>query len=238
MAFNFSPKIVTDSLVLYLDAANTRSYPGSGTAWNDLSRSGNNGTLVNGPTFNSANGGSIVFDGINDFVNLPEITPNRFTLSCWFRATGAPSTNDSFGGNLIISNPQLFGNVIQYSFAYSWSSQRIYFAVQSNGGGVSTSNNTILRNTVYNAVGIYTGTQLQIYINGILTNSISWSTNPIYPTTGDRSARIGTWNNPSQPSFTRFFNGNIYQASIYNRALSPQEVLQNYNATKSRYGLN
>jgi hypothetical protein len=53
MAYNFSPKIITDGLVLYLDAANTRSYPGSGTVWTDLSRVGNNGTLTNGPTFNS-----------------------------------------------------------------------------------------------------------------------------------------------------------------------------------------
>ena len=69
MAFSYSPKIVTDGLVLYLDAANNRSYPGSGTTWTDLSRGGNNGTLTNGPTFNGANGGSIVFDGTNDFID-------------------------------------------------------------------------------------------------------------------------------------------------------------------------
>jgi hypothetical protein len=64
MAFNYSPKIIQDGLVLYLDAANTKSYPTTGTTWTDLSRSGNNGTLINGPTFNSGNGGSIVFDGV------------------------------------------------------------------------------------------------------------------------------------------------------------------------------
>jgi len=70
MAFSYSPKIATDGLVLCLDAANNRSYPGSGTAWTDLSRGGNNGALTNGPTFNSANGGSIVFDGTNDYVQV------------------------------------------------------------------------------------------------------------------------------------------------------------------------
>ena len=67
MPNNYGPRIVTDGLVLCLDAGNSKSYPGSGTAWNDLSRNGNNGTL-NGPTFNSADRGSIVFDGTNDYV--------------------------------------------------------------------------------------------------------------------------------------------------------------------------
>lgn len=67
MAFNYSPNIVRDSsLVLYLDAANTKSYVSGSTIWNDISRGGNNGTLTNGPTFNSSNNGSIVFDGVND----------------------------------------------------------------------------------------------------------------------------------------------------------------------------
>jgi hypothetical protein len=82
MAFNYSPKIVTDGLVLYLDAANSRSYPGSGTTWTDISRSGTNGTLVNGPTFNSANGGSVVFDGVNDYVITPSITNFR-SICMW-----------------------------------------------------------------------------------------------------------------------------------------------------------
>ena len=64
-----SPRIITDGLVLCLDAANRQSYPGSGTVWTDLAGS-NNGTLTNGPTFSSANGGSIVFDGVDDFIEL------------------------------------------------------------------------------------------------------------------------------------------------------------------------
>ena len=86
MAFNYSPKISTDGLVLCLDAANTKSYPGSGTVWSDLSRGGNNGTLTNGPTFNSGNGGSIVFDGVNDYVDcgVSNISlPINITLISW-----------------------------------------------------------------------------------------------------------------------------------------------------------
>ena len=77
----------------------------------------NNGSLINGPTFNNGNSGSIVFDGVNDYVNLPEIKPNLFTLSCWFKATGVPSTNDFFGGNLIMLKPKKkynLDNILSY----------------------------------------------------------------------------------------------------------------------------
>jgi len=92
--YNNGPKIVTSGLVLALDAGNTKSYPGSGTVWTDLSGNGNTGTLTNGPTFNSSNGGSIVFDGVDDFVNIPYNTywntnvfgtATNFTLECWHK---------------------------------------------------------------------------------------------------------------------------------------------------------
>ena len=86
MSFNYSPKIVTDGLVLYLDAANTRSYPGTGTTWTDLSRSSLPTPLYNGPTFNSTNGGSIIFDGIDDYAEVQRnvaIRPDYVTICAW-----------------------------------------------------------------------------------------------------------------------------------------------------------
>jgi hypothetical protein len=85
MAFNYSPKVVTDGLVLYLDAANPNSYVSGSTTWRDISRGGSNGTLINGPTYSSANGGSIVFDGTNDYVNCGDILnySNNFSANCW-----------------------------------------------------------------------------------------------------------------------------------------------------------
>jgi hypothetical protein len=234
MAGNVAPNIVTDGLVLYLDAANTKSYVSGSTLWNDLSGT-NNGTLTNGPTFNPGNGGSILFDGLNTYVESKKISPTRFTLSSWFKATGVPSTNDAGGGNLINSSPQLFGGAVQFLLAYSWSNQRCIFVVQTNtGNNAATPNNTILRNTIYNATGVYNGTRSQIYINGVLINDISWNTDPVYPTTGNVNVQIGRW---GYPGFTRHFNGNIYNTSIYNRALSATEVLQNYNVLKNRFGL-
>jgi hypothetical protein len=89
MGFYRGPHIVTDGLILSLDAANNKSYPRSGTTWNDLSGNGNNGTLVNGPTFSSANGGSIVFDGTNDVVSttLVQTFVNELTVETWYRGT-------------------------------------------------------------------------------------------------------------------------------------------------------
>ena len=94
MAFSYSPKIITDGLVLYLDAANPYSYVSGSTAWNDISRGGNNGTLINGPTFSIESLGSIVFDGTNDYVaatNLTGSTTNSFTLETWVNFTNANS---------------------------------------------------------------------------------------------------------------------------------------------------
>jgi hypothetical protein len=225
--------IVKSGLVFYVDAANPRSIISGSTIWNDLLGQ-NNGTLTNGPIFNSGNGGNILFDGLNTYVESGRITPTMFTLSSWFRATGIPTNNDTTGGVLIVSSPQLFGGAIQFGLTYSWANQKCVFLTQVNIGANSTADNTVLRNTIYNVTGTYNGTRSQIYINGVLINDISWTTNPIYPTTGNMNVQIGRW---GYPGFTRHFNGNIYQTSIYNRALSASEVLQNFNATKSRFGL-
>ena len=91
MSFNYSPKIVNDSsLVLYLDAANNRSYPGSGTNWNDISKGANTVTLVNGPTFNTSKGGNIVFDGADDYCSTNLVkTFTNMTIQAWFYKNGA-----------------------------------------------------------------------------------------------------------------------------------------------------
>ena len=99
MAFSFSPKIVTDGLVLYLDAANPKSYVSGSTTWRDISRGGNNGTLVNGPTFDSGNGGNIVFDGVDDY--------SRIEFNTLFNG----SSSDSFSIEIIFKrNSLVYGN--------------------------------------------------------------------------------------------------------------------------------
>ena len=225
MSFHYSPKIVTDGLVLYLDAANTRSYPGTGTTWSDLSRGGNNGTLTNGPTFNSGNGGSIVFDGSNDYVKPPASTTLQltdFTLSSWIKINTQnanqfiidTSTNASFG----------YG----YSYRITTDNKIRFWAYDANNNLNSTT--TISPNIWYNILVTYNNTsKLQsIYINGVFDIS-NTHTNPFVVSTVT-NLQIG-----GSSILGGYLNGNISQTSIYNRALSSTEIRQNYNATKTRF---
>jgi hypothetical protein len=221
MAFNYSPKIITDGLVLYLDAANTRSYPTTGTIWSDLSRNNNNGTLINGPTFNSANGGSIVFDGVNDFVITPSpYSLNGGTLNVWVRRTGLGSNGNtitgSFGGSGNQRSPTIYGTTtIQWEFGSLFGRNTgIPFTINVWYNITLTYNNSFI---------------VRVYVNGNLIASDT-SLNPGGFWVNETFGRYGNFG-------SIFFQGNITQVSIYNRALSAQEVLQNYNATKSRFGL-
>jgi hypothetical protein len=132
MGFNYSPKIVTDGLVLCLDAANSRSYPGSGTTWFDLSGNGNNGTLANGPTFNANNNGSIVFDGTNDYVEITnrntnlEFQPSQaFTVSTWFKTTTIPTTGS------LVANMLASGTFSGYDLWFNGSNQMACHLINS-----------------------------------------------------------------------------------------------------------
>jgi hypothetical protein len=225
MSFSHSPRIVTDGLVLCLDAANSLSYPGSGTAWTDLSGNGNNGTLVNGPTFSSGNGGSIVFDGVDDYVDFGNVLFNNInavTISVWvniqsFRnnnsiiSKGAQGegTNSTFSA-WIVSNTTTIRN-------------RFY---NSEGTPAFVSTPSLIVNTWYNLVWTYDSTLAAGYSNGILygtsvlTGSLKTNTNPL------RIARDIYGNN----SLLTCSN-----LQIYNRSLSAQEVLQNFTAVKNRF---
>jgi len=219
MAFSYSPKIVTDGLVLYLDAANTRSYPGTGTTWSDLSRSGNNGILTNGPTFNAGNGGSIVFDGSNDYVSLPTITNNIYTIDFWYKMGG----NDGSYGYFASSGDNGFaigegGPGIGYGQFYYWNS--------SVSTGLGTIPSTTNWNHICTLINVSTN-NIQIYGNG---NQLSNSTISNMSTSVSNIGRYITSN-------THYLKGNLALYKIYNRALSATEILQNYNATKTRFGL-
>ena len=215
--------IVTDGLVLHLDAGNSTSYPGSGTTWTDLSGNGNTGTLTNGPTYSSADGGSIVFDGSNDFVdcggNASLNFTNNFALSAWFyRATTQPSPDAGIAGKFL--DPGQSG----YMLWYNSSTVDFYFAnaVRAN------SSTTISANIWYNVVGTYNGATASIYINGTLDTATNVATNA--NATGV-NFMVGKYNDAGG----RNFAGGISNVLAYNRALTATEIQQNYLATKSRY---
>jgi hypothetical protein len=218
MAFNYSPKIVTDGLVLYLDAANTRSYPGSGTTWTDLSRSGNNGSLINGPTFNSGNGGSIVFDGSNDYVSVSSSTSlnEPKTIESWIYVTSQQTA-------MILSRG--IGNYELYTFTDGF-----VYTYWGNAFNASINNPSVTLNVWNQFCFTLSGTTETVYKNGSLIGSRTLNATPSYSNTGNLDIARRNTN-------TLYLNGRIPNIKIYNRALSATEILQNYNATKTRFGL-
>jgi hypothetical protein len=223
MAFNYSPKTITDGLVLYLDAANTRSYPGSGTVWSDLSRSGINGTLTNDPTFNSGNGGSVVFDGTNDFVQCTgSLTLTAATFVSWIRRNG---TQGQYDGILYSRGSNITGMAFYTSnqLGYTWN---------NNANTYTWNSGLTIPNLTWCMVALsVTSTAATAYLGQI--DGITTATN----TVSHASSLLDDIKLAQDDNGGRFFNGNIAIAQIYNRALSSTEITQNFNATKTRFGL-
>ena len=221
MGLSHSPKIVTNGLVLALDAANNKSYPGSGTTWSDLSGNNNTGTLTNGPTFSAANLGSILYDGVDDTVTLSLVSSNvnNVTTEVWFKAITLPGDRGLFlngsGGSS--------GYGLQFGACGTSGTTLYVFFGGLNCNVVSYSN--LVTNTWYQAV--YTRTTTPSTSNILYINGTSVSTN--------------TSANPNSPSGVTLvghsaYNGYISVVRHYNRTLSVTEILQNYNATKGRFG--
>jgi hypothetical protein len=221
MGITYNPRTIVDGLVLALDAGNVKSYPGSGTTWTDLSGGGNNGTLTNGPTYSSANGGSIVFDGSNDCIvvnsNASILSSTAYTKIAWF------NTNNLSASNNIISG----GNSGQHAFWLS-SSNKLYSGHNSSWSTV-ISTTTISANTWYcGAVTFNTTSGWNLYLNGALENTNSSTT----AFTGNGEILIGAYGTGSN-----VFSGNISNIQVYNRAFSAAEVKQNFNALRGRFGI-
>jgi hypothetical protein len=229
--------IVSNGLVLNLDAGFTPSYTSSGTTWYDLSYSGNNGTLTNGPTFSSANGGSIVFDGTNDYVITPNSTTlnitSAITLESWIKSTAL--ANVSHGDGIISKGTSSDGNsgVYETLTVQNGSFNTPFFRLRIGSSTPTYNPNTPLTlNQIYHFVSTYDGSTIRIYINGVQSGSGLSATGNIE--TNIQDLTIGVRYNRLSDSY---FNGNIYLNRIYNRSLTATEVLQNYNAQKSRFGL-
>ena len=236
VAYN-SGSIITNGLVLCLDAANRKSYPGSGTTWTDLSGRGNNGTLTNGVGYNSANRGSLVFDGVDDYVNFtdkPEFTftDAKFSLEIFFRYVNKTDTDNSIIGKRDYGFTQREYNFYMYEPS---STPTLRFIISSNltANWTIVESSTIQKNTWYHAVATSDAGVGRIYLNGILNvtnNSMNSST-----TNGTSPLTIGNAFNSG--SALQYFNGSIPLARIYNRALTAQEIQQNFNATRSRFSI-
>jgi hypothetical protein len=241
MAFNYSPKIVTNSLALNIDAANTKSYPGSGTSWTNLTSNNITGTLVNGPTFNSGNGGAIAFDGSNDYVNLginPSCySPTGFTIDSWVKLTNNSGANPILciynSSTLSSNNEYVFG--LGNSRLYGWVYDSTNAAYR---GRYVTISSFIANNTWCNLHMVYDGgttnSSVKLYINSIQLDSVDFGAGTFVSVRNTSSPMaIGVINGGVGGPL----NGSMASLKYYTRALSAQEILQNYNAVKTRFGL-
>ena len=241
MAFRYSPKIVTDGLVLYLDAANTKSFVSGSTIWNDLTKNNYNGILTNGPTFDTNNAGSIVFDGVDDFVIVPSFSGTNFpqeqgTVSIWYNIKSDNGViNKSSRG--IFDQFNLTRNHIfirNYPFQPSSPNFVIQIALQSTllpSSYIYSTGQNISVDEWHNIVVAYvcgSSSSVNVYIDGNLVSSGVMSDSTWRP--NGQFVGFGTTNQPCMQG-----KGSILK--IYDRPITSSEVLQNYNALKNRFGL-
>ncbi len=227
--------IATQGLVLNLDAAIKGSYPGTGSIWTDVSNNGNNGTLTNGPTFSSADYGSIVFDGVDDYVNdVGSVSTfsfiqntGIFTISTWVKPAVLNKTHYFLGNT---------PTTIEKGFYYGFhSSNGLDFVIMRGNNSavlIFTAANFISTTDWVNITAVGNGSTVTLYKNG---SSFQTSTGMSNFPTGDstRVLNVGRITNYSSETF----QGNISVSQIYNRALSATEVSQNFNALRGRYGI-
>lgn len=223
MSYSNGPKMVTDGLVMYLDGGNIKSYAGSGTDWYDISGNGNDATLTNGPTYSTDKKGAIVFDGSNDYA----YTPNTFNI----QGPGTLIFTQKYNFFNLINNYSTIGIGNGSSAAIQIGIQAGVSSVWKYGGTVLLPYNLPTVGTIQTMAVSFDGSNISIYINGVLNNSTTSAANQ----SGTGNLIMSSYKivSPDQ----QFVSMNMYSVQLYNRVLSANEVLQNYNATKGRFGL-
>lgn len=237
------PAIVKDGLVLYLDAGSPNSFysPTAGTTWKDISGLANNGTLTNGPTYNSANDGSIVFDGIDDFIdcgNNININTNSFSVEIILKfigtgvyqiitkrsTTDGANTNKDFDGFGVFCNTGKLGASLRHT-----ATNNIDYLVTTTA--TYNTGNFVILTAVYNRAST-----LDLYINGSFNSNTSISTlNGVNINTTQNMQLARRLCNNKTPDL--YFPGNIANCKYYNRALTTSEINQNFQATRARFGI-
>ena len=231
MSVNYNTSIVTNGLVLCLDAANSKSYPGSGTTWTDLSGNGNSGTLINSPIYNTSNNGSFTFNGSNTYVDTTfatNIVTTGFTYSFWFNAN---QLTVDFPAQYFINSD---GNTIFRIERNSAGSNSIEFGHSQNGGLISNTELSSFNfpNNIWHYCSlVYDGNFKYIYKNGIL--DATSSSGQVLTYYAGAFLRIGA----RQGGSLLPFKGEISYVTLHNRALTASEINQNFNALRGRYGI-
>jgi hypothetical protein len=227
--------IVRDGLVLDLDAAKTQSYPRTGTLWSDISGNQNNGTLINGPTFDSGNGGSIVFDGTSDKTEILSTQTVNFQSTITLEIMLYPTLSNQ-NGAVITKWTTGAGSNNSYAFTLgqdATNNRYGFYINQSNNTIRSLLPTTNFGSNMWNhIVCTADGSIMRTYKNSIIDTTTQTYDGTIKLTNkklviASLREEDNLYNYTGRVGFTR----------IYNRALTATEVLQNYNATRSRFGL-
>lgn len=228
MSLGYGPRTVTDGLVLYLDAANAKSYPGSGTTWFDLSGNKNNGILLNGVGYNNLFNGRLTFDGVDDYVSIPYDSSFDFDyitleyivkpeIQVHVRPFVNRSDNSKHFWRLLMSNP--LGSTFNFQASINGATQIV----------VSTT--LFETDKFYHVAVTYNGATLIMYINGIIEDSISVS-GVIDKTNANIEIARNAYYSPDR--YAKQDSGSL---KIYNRALTESEIQQNFRAVRGRYGI-
>jgi len=235
------PNGTEDGLVLCLDAGNAKSYPGSGTSWTDLSGQGNTGTLTNGPTYSSADGGSIVFDGSNDYVDFGSNGASavnglsEVTVQIWYKSDSVGNNRGLiFGGT---SNAQDNGIAVRFDSAGvvggGTNVIKAGFGLYGGGGAnfIESSSNIQSTDWTFITVVCDLGTSIKLYKNAVEDTPTASSSSGQSSISNCDGLVVGYGKDQDE------WDGKVSNVKIYNKALTASEVQQNYNALKGRYGL-
>lgn len=231
MGVGYNPRIVTNGLMFCLDAVNPRSYPGSGTTWSDLSANKKNATLTNSPTYTSGSAAAFTFvpassqyASANDLGNM-----STWTIESWFQVTSSLSGVIS----TVVCNQYDLTSKLNFSMGTNRATSNYNLCVGFfDGAWRNTNGFAPSLNTWYHVVGTYDGTTVKQYVNNALDTSLTYSGTP----QSGGEVRIGRrWDDTV--SSANLFPGKISVIRIYNRALTVNEISQNFSATRSRYGI-
>lgn len=224
-AWKYMPPIVESGLVLHLDAAEPASYPGSGTAWTDLSGNGNDGTLLNGTTYSNNNGGVFTFDGVNDYINGVHNTQlditGDITIECWFNVTNTRSDWVRVFGKGDSTNRTV-------GLWYNYSTSLFLYQRWGSTNMAALYNSEVSLDTWYHMAGTSSGNSHILYLNSIPVATSSLGTT-FFSSTDPYKVGYG--------NISSYHIGEVSNCRIYDRPLSEAEIQQNFNALRGRYGI-
>lgn len=235
MSLHHSPRIVTDNLVLCLDAGNSRSYPGSGTTWTDLISTSNNGTLVNSPVYSLTNSGIFTFNGTSQYADCGLATTianliNNFSVEIWIKYVGSVAVSGN--GQWFIANVSAIGTAGGFELGYVPADGGFVFYTFGNLVGLSA-NVTPVVGTWYCVTATKSSTTgYSIYVNAVLKNTNGTLTNGGVATYNLRIAH-----RERDGGNAGYFPGSVASVKVYNKVMTGVEVAQNFNALRGRFGL-